>query len=126
MVAKDLETRSHPAPREAGATGGAVAGTDLTLLLLVPGALIVLLLFIYPFLYGLVLSFTPKAGGSFANYLKFFSDPAFFQTIGTTLWISVPATLINVGISVPIAFKLRRETRYQRLLLTVLVLPVTL
>lgn len=127
MVAKDLAAAPRRWRRRAGpSSSGAVAGTDLTLLLVLPGALLVLLLFIYPFLYGLGLSFTPKTGGFLANYVTFFAKPAFYQTIWTTLWISVPATLINVGVSIPIAFKLRRETRYQRLLLTVLVIPVTL
>ena len=37
-------------------------------LLVLPGVLFVLALFIYPFLYGLFLSFTPKKGGALANY----------------------------------------------------------
>jgi ABC-type sugar transport system permease subunit len=48
---------------------------DRTALLAVPGILVVLLLFIYPFLHGLVLSFEPKEGGGLANYLRFFSQP---------------------------------------------------
>ena len=44
-------------------------------LLVIPGVLFVLALFIYPFLYGLVLSFHPKQGGWLANYATFFSRP---------------------------------------------------
>ena len=45
----------------------------------VPEILVVLLLFIYPFLHGLVLSFEPKEGGGLANYLRFFSQPFLLQ-----------------------------------------------
>jgi putative spermidine/putrescine transport system permease protein len=48
-------------------------GLDGVTLLVLPGVLFVLALFIYPFLYGLVLSFQPKEGGWLANYQKFFS-----------------------------------------------------
>ena len=35
-------------------------------------------------------------------------------------------TLINVGLALPIAFRLRRRTRYQRWLTAILVIPITL
>ena len=49
-------------------------GIDRTLLLLVPGLLVTACLFLYPFLYGLQLSFAPRQGGIFANYARFFGD----------------------------------------------------
>ena len=94
-------------------------------LLVLPGVLFVLALFIYPFLYGLVLSFHPKQGGALANYVTFFSDPFLYDTIGTTLWIAVPVTLLNVVLSVPVALRVRLMQR-QRLLTTILVIPITL
>ena len=57
-------------------------GLDAVTLLVVPAALLVVLLFVYPFLYGLALSFTPKAGGLLANYDRFFSDPYMYRTSG--------------------------------------------
>jgi putative spermidine/putrescine transport system permease protein len=102
------------------------AGVDRTLFLIVPGAVVVLLLFIYPFLYGLVLSFGPKTGGVWANYAKFFSATRLVSTIGITFWISLPATLVNVGLAVPLAFKLRSAGTLQRLVTTLLVVPITL
>ena len=84
-------------------------------LLVLPAAVFLLLLFVYPFLYGLWLSFQPKAGGAFANYAQFFSDPFLYQTIGTTLWLAVPVTLVNLLISVPVALRVRLMRR-QRLL----------
>ncbi|MGB3444917.1 MAG: sugar ABC transporter permease [Actinophytocola sp.] len=102
-------------------------GVDRTLLLLVPGVLFVVVLFAYPVLYGLQLSFQPADGGSpFANYSRFFSDPYLADTIWTTLGIAVPAALINVLASVPIAYRLRGKFRGKRFLTTILVVPITL
>ena len=50
-------------------------GFDGVTLLVLPAAIFVLALFIYPFLYGLVLSFEPKDGHWLDNYRHFFSDP---------------------------------------------------
>jgi len=100
-------------------------GLDGVTLLVLPGVLFVLVLFVYPFLYGLVLSFTPKQGGAFANYITFFSDPFLYDTISTTLLIAVPVTILNVAISIPVALRVRLM-RHQRLLTTILVIPITL
>jgi putative spermidine/putrescine transport system permease protein len=100
-------------------------GLDAVTLLVMPGVLFVVALFVYPFLYGLVLSFHPKQGGALANYVTFFSDPFLYDTIYTTLVIAVPATLLNVVLSVPVALRVRLMKR-QRLLTTILVIPITL
>ncbi len=63
---------------------------------MLPAVIFLLLLFVYPFLYGLVLSFKPKAGGAFANYSRFFSDPFLYETIATTLWLALPVTLLKL------------------------------
>ncbi|AIJ67004.1 putative membrane protein [Brucella suis] len=55
----------------------------------------------------------------------FFSDPFLYNTIGTTLWLAIPVTFLSLIIAVPIAFRVRLLRR-QRLLTTVLVIPVTL
>jgi putative spermidine/putrescine transport system permease protein len=102
-------------------------GIDRVLLLLVPGVLFLGLLFIYPFLYGLQLSFAPTAGGGpLANYQTFFSDPYLRDTIWTTLAIGVPAALVNVLASVPIAYRMRGRFRGKRTLTTLLVVPIAL
>jgi putative spermidine/putrescine transport system permease protein len=100
-------------------------GLDAVTLLVIPAVLFVLALFIYPFLYGLVLSFHPKQGGWLANYTKFFSEPFLYDTIGITLVIAVPVTILNVVLSVPVALRVRLLRR-QRLLTTILVIPITL
>jgi putative spermidine/putrescine transport system permease protein len=95
--------------------------------LVTPALGFILALFIYPFAYGLVLSFQPmNGGGVLANYVTFFTDSAMWPTIFVTLKLAVPATLVNVGLSVPVAFSLRRKSRYQKFVTTLLVIPVTL
>jgi putative spermidine/putrescine transport system permease protein len=99
---------------------------DPALLLVVPAAAFMLLLFVYPFLYGLVLSFNPKEGDWLANYRFFFTTDNEWPTIWTTIKLALPATLINVGFALPIAYKMRVKTRYQRWITTILVVPITL
>ncbi|MGN8117570.1 ABC transporter permease [Labrys sp. 22185] len=103
----------------------AARGIDGVTLLALPAVLFLLALFIYPFFYGLWLSFQPKDGSTFGNYITFFSDPALYGTIATTLWIAVPATLFNLLAAIPVAFRVRLLDN-QRLLTTILVLPITL
>lgn len=103
----------------------AARGLDGLTLLVLPAVIFVLALFIYPFLYGLFLSFTPKEGGLLANYAKFFSDSFLYGTIATTLWLALPVTIATLVLAVPIAFRVRLLKR-QRLLTTLLVIPITL
>lgn len=107
-------------------SGEAGAPFDRTLLLAAPVTLFMLALFIYPFLYGLWLSFAPASGGWFANYHKFFTTDNLWPTVGTTLKLALPATVINVGAALPIAFRMRLGSRHQRLVTTLLVVPITL
>jgi putative spermidine/putrescine transport system permease protein len=103
----------------------AARGIDATTLLVLPGIVVTLALFVYPFLYGVVDSLAPKEGPWFANYAKFFSEPFQYNTISATLWLALPVTVINVLAAIPIAFRVRLMRR-QRLLTTILVLPITL
>src|SRR5262245_9251810 len=104
-------------------------GIDGVTLLVLPAAFFIVLLFVYPFLYGMTLSVQPKGGaetvGRFANYVRFFSDSFLYDTILTTLKLALPVTIINVVMSIPVAMRVRLMRR-QRLLTTILVLPVTL
>jgi len=108
-------------------------GIDRTLWLLVPGILFALVLFVYPFVYGMGLTVQPSAriaekwgDGVFANYIAFFNDPFIFDSVWITLKLAIPVALFNVLVSVPIAFKLRGKFRGKRTLMTLLVLPITL
>jgi len=99
---------------------------DLGVLLVAPAAIFVVLFFVYPFAYGFWLSFTPAEGGWLANYEKFFSDSHLWRTLIITFQLSLPVTILNVALALPIAFQLRRKTRYQRFVTTLLVVPITL
>ena len=104
----------------------AVQGLDGTTLLVLPGLALMIALFVYPFFYGVVDSLTPKEGGAwYTNYVTFFSDPFQYNTIVATLWLALPVTIVNLCLAVPIAFRVRLMRR-QRLLTTILVLPITL
>lgn len=104
----------------------AARGYDSVTLLLIPAIALMIGLFVYPFAYGLWLSFHPKDGGAWTTeYVKFFTDPFLYDTIGKTMWIALPVTIFNILISIPIAFRVRLMKR-QRLLTTILVLPITL
>jgi len=103
----------------------ALRDIDGVTLLVLPAVLFVIALFVYPFAYGFVLSFLPKKGDWLANYSKFFSDPFLYDTIWSTFRLAIPATLVNVLVSVPIALRVRRM-RHRRVLTTILVVPITL
>ena len=76
---------------------------------------------VYPFLYGLFLSFRPKDGRAVRrNHITFFSDPYLYDTIYKTLLDRhCPATLLNVVLSIPVAMRVRLMRR-QKLLTTIL------
>ena len=101
-------------------------GIDRQLWLLVPGLACVLALFVYPFAYGIGLSFQPSEGGFLGAYRAFFADAYQRDTIATTLGLALPAAILNVAASVPIAYRMRGRFRGKRLLTTVLVVPITL
>ncbi|MCW3840754.1 ABC transporter permease [Micromonospora yasonensis] len=101
-------------------------GIDRQLWLLVPALLFVVLLFLYPFFYGLGLSFQPTKGGPFSDYARFFGDAYERDTIWITLRIALPAAVLNVVASVPIAYRMRGRFRGKRLITILLVVPITL
>jgi putative spermidine/putrescine transport system permease protein len=103
----------------------AARGLDAVTLLVIPAVALLIALFIYPFTYGLWLSFHPKDGTLLGNYATFFSDPFLYDTILTTLTLALPVTIMNLVIAVPVAFRVRLINR-QRILTTILVLPITL
>lgn len=101
-------------------------GFDMTTLLMLPALLFILGMFIYPAIYGFWLSLHPMNGGGWlGNYIVFFSDPYTYRTIFTTLELAIPVTLINLIIAVPISLRVRHMRR-QRVLTTILVIPITL
>jgi putative spermidine/putrescine transport system permease protein len=120
-----MSASTLPRAQSFGAGGLKARGLDGLTLLVLPAALFLLALFVYPFLYGLWISFIPKAGGLLGNYAHFFDDPFLYDTVWTTLRLAVPVTLLNLVIATPIALRVRLMKR-QRVLTTILVIPITL
>jgi putative spermidine/putrescine transport system permease protein len=129
-------TMAHPAASSSTASLRhrlAERGIDRSLLMLVPAVVFALALFVYPFSYGIGLTFQPTLGtqqkfgaGAFSNYAAFFKDQFVFDSMWLTMRLALPAALFNVLASIPVAFKLRHRFRGKKLLTTLLVLPITL
>jgi putative spermidine/putrescine transport system permease protein len=97
------------------------------IILLLPALVYIVFLFLYPLCYGIILSLTDKDGSfTFENYVRFFTDDWEFRTIGITLAIAVPATLINVGAAIPFAYYMRHGMRGEKMITFFLILPITL
>ena len=95
---------------------------------LLPSLFYVLVMFVYPFLYGIYLSLHPLKmdGFSLANYIAFFTDQYQYKTVGITFRLAVPNTLVVVGASLLFAYNMRRGIWLERTITTILVLPISL
>ena len=101
-------------------------GLDTVTLLVVPAALLVVVTLRLSFpLWPRSIVLRRRRAASSSNYDRFFSDPYMYRTIWLTLRLALPVTVLNLLLSVPIAMKVR-HMRHQRILTTILVLPVTL
>lgn len=104
----------------------AKVGLDGVLLAAMPAVALMAALFLYPFFYGLAISFQPlNGGGALQNYRDFFGDAYQRQTIFYTVRLAVPAAIISLAIAVPLAYRMRRDFRGKRLVTLVFLLPVT-
>ncbi|MDB5082288.1 MAG: binding-protein-dependent transport system inner rane Component:tumor necrosis factor [Chloroflexi bacterium] len=99
-------------------------------LLSLPALIAVLVLFIYPFVFGLDFSLRSGARGqgdwTLNNYSQFFGDERQVDTIWTTFQVALPVTLFSVALSVPLAYFMRRGIKFERLITIILILPITL
>lgn len=114
------------APGQSRTARLAERGIDRVLLLLIPAVAIIGLLFVYPFVYGVLISFKPESGGAWANYRNFFTDPYQRQTIWYTVRLALPVAAASLLIALPLAYRLRRDFRGKRAITLVFLLPVTL
>ena len=100
---------------------------SMVFLMLLPALLFLILLFIYPFIFGIYLSFTERDGSfTLAHYILFFTDMWEFRTIGVTLMISLPVTILCVAAAIPMAYFMRTGLRYEKLVTFFLIIPITL
>jgi putative spermidine/putrescine transport system permease protein len=101
-------------------------GVDWSLLLLAPAVAVIAALFLYPFIYGISISFQPQSGGgAFANYRNFFSDSYEAGSILKTLRLALPVALVSVGLAAPLAYQCRRDFRGRKMITLVVMLPIT-
>ena len=91
----------------------AARGVDWTLLLLLPALLVLAALFLYPFVYGVMISVQPRTGGMFSNYTDFFTDHYQFSSVARTLRLAIPVAVCSVAFAAPIAYQARRERKIQ-------------
>lgn len=95
--------------------------------LLLPSLAFLLLLFVYPFIYGIFLSLTTKEGAfTFGNYTAFFTDMWEVRTIWVTLLISLPVTVLCVAAAVPLAYYMRKGLKLEKMITFFLIIPITL
>jgi putative spermidine/putrescine transport system permease protein len=101
-------------------------GIDWSLLLLIPAVIVIGGLFVYPFIYGLTISFQPLEGNDpFSNYTDFLGDPYLRDSIFKTLQLSIPVALVSVLFAAPLAYQARRDFRGRQMVTLVLMLPLT-
>ncbi|WP_298802355.1 ABC transporter permease [uncultured Pseudokineococcus sp.] len=101
-------------------------GVDRGLLLLLPAVVVIGALFVYPFLYGVSISFQPlQGGGPLANYAEFFGSAYQRDSILKTLRLAVPVAVVAVLLATPLAYQLRRDFPGRGAVVLVLMLPIT-
>lgn len=122
-------------------------GIDRQLWFLVPGLLFLLLIFVYPFINGLISAFTLAPAGNagvipgtpladqgnhfWSNFTEFFTytaggNPTYRDSIFTTLLLAIPVSLFNTLLAVPLAYRMRGAFRHKRLITMLLAVPLTL
>ncbi len=123
-MSPSVETAAPPVPRPPRTGRWRGAGV----IMLVPSAVFLVAMFVYPFMYGVALSLhAPKAGEvSLANYFAFFADDWQRRTIWVTASIAVPNTLLTVGLALAVAYAMRQGIWLERTITTLLILPIAL
>jgi putative spermidine/putrescine transport system permease protein len=97
------------------------------IVMLAPAVGFIVILFLYPFIYGMFLSLTKESGAfTLDNYVRFFTDPWDSRTIWITLKLALPVTLFCVGLAVPFAYYMRRGMKGEKIITFFLILPITL
>jgi putative spermidine/putrescine transport system permease protein len=99
------------------------------LLLVLPSVVYLLVMFVYPFAYGVFLSLHPAKGApgpTLSNYLTFLGDPWQARTILVTASIAVPNTIVTVILALVVAYAMRRGIWAERTVTALLVLPIAL
>jgi putative spermidine/putrescine transport system permease protein len=98
------------------------------MLFLLPSLLYVIVMFVYPFLYGIYASLQPLNGEAWGlkNYISFFTDPYQYRTIKTTFALAIPNSVLVLLVALFLAYGMRRGIWLERTITAILVLPISL
>jgi len=102
--------------------------------LVVPAWFMILAVFALPILGAAWLSFRNETLGSFAppkfiglaNYSAAFADPRFWESIRTTIWLTVLGIVVQMPLGIGLALILERNLRGTRIFRTILIIPMLL
>ncbi|MDI5936823.1 MULTISPECIES: ABC transporter permease [unclassified Micromonospora] len=105
-------------------------GLTPTLWLVAPGVVFMIVFFVYPLCYGVGLSLQ-GTGGWFSAYRDFFAnrlvnDHGSRESILITLELALAASIVNVALAVPVAYRMRGTVRAKRTIMAVVLVPMTL
>jgi putative spermidine/putrescine transport system permease protein len=100
----------------------------VAVLCLLPSVLYVIVMFVYPFCYGVYASLQPMKGPAWSlkNYVSFFTDAYQYNTIGTTFLLALPNSIAVLVAALFLAYGMRRGFAFERTITTILVLPISL
>jgi multiple sugar transport system permease protein len=102
--------------------------------LVAPSWFLILAVFALPILGAVWLSFRNETLGAFAppkfigfeNYATAFADPRFWESISTTIWLTVLGLLVQMPIGIGLAVILERNLRGTQMFRTILIIPMLL
>ena len=101
-------------------------------ILLAPALIILVSMTIYPIINVLLVSFqnwnllkspTPKGWIGFANYLRAFQDPDFWNSVSVTFIFTILSVVISIIIAIAIALQLYPKGLYRTILKACLIFP---
>ena len=102
--------------------------------LVVPAWFMILAVFALPIMGAAWLSFRNETLGGFAppkfigldNYSAAFADPRFWESIRTTIWLTVLGIVVQMPLGIGLTLILERNLRGTRMFRTILIIPMLL
>jgi len=97
-------------------------------LLLLPALIPIAVLFVYPLIKGVLLTFQPtgESGFTLDNYIRFFTEPDYYMTIFRTLYLVVPAAFLELLFAFAITYFIRGKFKGKGFIAGLLIFPLTL
>lgn len=97
-------------------------------LLLLPSVIPILFIFVYPLIRGIILTVQSDETGEFTlqNYIEFFTNPSYYETIYKTLILVIPVSLLELFAAFAITYFIRGKMRGKALISALLIFPLLL